>query len=104
MNKLIILAGFAIVVGMAAFSTVFLGDEVTYVKEREVATTTVEVQMVEVLEERIKEAQDAARGDIEAKAQAAYDAVVEDEMTAVADEVKKDYISEIEATISSESY
>jgi hypothetical protein len=102
MKTLIIIAGFALVVGAAAFSTVFVGTETVVKNER--GETVVEVLTVEVLEERIRVAQEAARSEVEKKAQAAYDAVVEDEMTAIADGVKKAYISEIEATISSEDY
>lgn len=103
MKTLIIVAGLAAVVGLAALNQIF-GGEIVVVNER-VATTTVEVQVVEEkLEVRIKDAQEAARAEVEAKAQNAYNAVIEEEMTAIADDVKKEYIKEIEATISSESY
>lgn len=103
MKSIIIIAGFAILVGGAALSSIFVGDEIVVKNEREVITNT-EVVEVKELEVRIEEAQQAARADIEAKAQTAYDAVVDEEMTAIADRVKKEYITEIEATISSEEY
>lgn len=46
--KTLIIVAVATVVGLAALSTIFLGDEVTYVKEREVATTTEEIVVEEV--------------------------------------------------------
>lgn len=104
MKKLITLAGLAVVVGLAAFSTIFIEDEIVVTNERKVATTTVEVQVVDQLEERIKEAQEAAKADIEKAAERAYNALYEEKMKEVEDSVKKEYISEIEASITSESY
>ena len=66
--------------------------------------TVVKTETVEVLEVRIKDAQDAARERIESEAQAIYDKHVEEEMTKVSDQVKEEYIAEIEATISSDEY
>ena len=69
-----------------------------------VKKTIVEVQKIEVLEERIKEAQDAAREEIETMAESAYNAVYNDKMREVSDSIKEEYIAEIEATITSEDY
>ena len=79
-------------------------SEVSYEREEVVATTTLEVVTVDILEERIKEAQEAKRAEIEEAAERAYNALYEEKMTEVADSVKEAYIAEIEATISSESY
>jgi hypothetical protein len=88
--------------------------------------TIIKTERVDNLEVLIKEAQDAAKGQIEAKAKAtrdseesaakaAYEAAlaaaevkhdkyIVDEMVKVSDKVKEDYIAEIEATISSTEY
>lgn len=75
--------------------------EVTNIREYVEVEKTVEVN---VLENRIKGALDEANGSIEAKAQEAYNKVYEMEVKKIEDKVKADYIAEIEATISSESY
>lgn len=67
------------------------------------ATSTVEVK-VNVLEDRIQKAQDEAGVEIEAEAQAAYNSVFENGMRKVADQVKAEYIKEIEETITSADY
>ena len=59
---------------------------------------------VNVLENRIKSALEEANGSIESKAQEAYNKVYEIEVKKIEDEVKAEYISEIEATISSGEY
>jgi biopolymer transport protein ExbB/TolQ len=58
---------------------------------------------VQTLDKRIKEAQEQAKADIEARAVEAYNALYDAEMTKVADSVKEEYIAEIEATISADS-
>ena len=104
MKKIITVAGIALVVGLAAFSTVFYSEDYVVTNERIVATTTEVVVEVKELDVRIEEAQEAARAEVEAKASAAYKAVLEEEMTAISDRVKQEYVAEIEATISAESY
>lgn len=58
---------------------------------------------VQSLDKRIAEAQEKAKADVEKRAQEAYNALYDAEMTKVADSVKEEYIAEIEATISSDS-
>lgn len=99
MKTLIIVAGFATLVGLAAFSTVFVGTE-TVVKNERVVETVVETVEVKDLEVRIKEAQEARHDAIEAEVDTYRQQLLEE----VADEVKLEYIKEIESTISSESY
>lgn len=67
---------------------------------------TIEVEKiteVDVLQKRIDTAIEANQATTLEAAQKAYDAVVESEKKRISDEVKADYIAEIEATISSES-
>lgn len=59
---------------------------------------------VDVLQERVQAAQDAARPDIEAKAQEAYQKHVESELEAIRQQVTADYIAELEETITHEDY
>lgn len=66
--------------------------------------TIVKVQKVDVLEERIKKAQEEAMPEIVEKAQAQYDAYVESEKQRIADEVKTAYIAELEKTIKTPDY
>ena len=68
-------------------------------------TRTVEVKVtVNELEEKIKTAQDSARAEIETKAKVEYDAFVAKELKRVEDEVKVQYITELETTIELEDY
>ena len=68
-------------------------------------TRTVEVKVtVNELEEKIKTAQDSERAEIETKAKAEYDAFVAKELKRVEDEVKVQYITELETTIELEDY
>ena len=78
--------------------------EVSYEREVSEQEVVTEVVTVDVLEDRITEAKEAKRAEIEEAAQRAYDALYEEKMIEVADSVKEAYIAEIEATISSESY
>lgn len=83
---------------------VFFYPSVTEVQNiREVIEVEKTVE-VNVLEARIKEALDGAENDIKAKAEEAYNRVREIETKKIEDAVKAQYIKEIEATISSESY
>ena len=71
----------------------------------EVINNTVEIEKtveVNVLESRVKEAQEAAHASTTAKAQAAYDEVYATQMKAIEDEVKAEYITEIKGTMSPE--
>jgi Tfp pilus assembly protein PilV len=97
--KYIIIAVIVMGVGVIAVSKFPATMEVV----NNTATTTVEVQ-VDVLENRIKEAQDAERGAIEIKAKAAYDASIAKELKKIEDKVKTEYISEIEKSIDDVSY
>jgi len=80
---------------------ILFSNDVEVIKDIE---TVYQVEKVDSLEIRIKEAQEEAREAIETKAQTAYEAIITDEMTAVADRVKVEYITEIEETISDEGY
>jgi tartrate dehydratase alpha subunit/fumarate hydratase class I-like protein len=71
------------------------------IKEYVEVEKTVEVN---VLENRIKDALEEANGSIESKAKEAYNKVYEREVKKIEDAVKAEYISEIEATISSVEY
>jgi hypothetical protein len=71
------------------------------IKEYVEVEKTVEVN---VLENRIKDALEEANGSIESKAKEAYNKVYEMEVKKIEDAVKAEYISEIEATISSVEY
>lgn len=98
-TKLIILA-VLVVVGIVL--TGQLGSVVEVVNERVVEVEkTVEVN---VLENRMREALEEAKASTTAKAQEAYDKVVEAETKRIEDAVKAKYIAEIEATISSPDY
>lgn len=129
--KKIILA--AVFIGLLVGGTGLYGGKVLevfntsteYVAER-VPETIVKVERVPELDARVEEAVTAARPSIEAeakemrdaaeaKAKAAYDAAmaqaastsekyIADQVKEVEDQVKTDYITEIEKTISSEDY
>lgn len=66
--------------------------------------TVVEVKEVIMLDERIKNAQNAEMSQIKASAQEAYDAYIQKELKRIEDKVKIEYIQELEATITDESY
>ena len=66
--------------------------------------TIVEVQTVDSLADRIKTAQEAAQGATEASAQALYDEYIEKELKRIEDEIKIEYIAEVEATIEDPAY
>jgi hypothetical protein len=74
----------------------FVTQTVTHVEEKIVETDTLEV--------RINAAKELAMASTTAKAQAAYDKVMQEEIKRIEDDVKSDYIAEIEATISDPSY
>jgi LPS O-antigen subunit length determinant protein (WzzB/FepE family) len=98
--KTITVLGGIVIVALGILYTVPWTQE--YVAERIVEVPTVET--VDVLEVRIKEAQNGAQASTTAKAQEAYDKVFKTEMKRIEDEVKADYIAEIEKTISDPSY
>lgn len=66
---------------------------VTY--EKEVKVETVEVE-VETLQKRISASQEAAKGDIEAKAKAAYDEAVTQALLEIEIDVREAYQGELE--------
>ena len=66
--------------------------------------TIVEVQTVDSLADRIKTAQEAAQDATEASAQALYDEYIEKELKRIEDEIKIEYIAEVEATIEDPAY
>lgn len=68
--------------------------------------SVVEEKVIEVdtLDLRIKEAQEAKMSEIEASAQLAYDEYIQNELDAIEEEVKIEYIKELEETIESEDY
>lgn len=107
MKKTLLWVGIVVAMSFAvlnwdSISSVLKNEEVVYSKPE--PETVVKTETVEVLEVRIKNAQDEARERIESEAQALYDEYVEEEMTKVSDQVKEEYIAEIEATISSAAY
>jgi uncharacterized membrane protein YhiD involved in acid resistance len=91
-----------VVVGVVIFSQLSNVVEVTNERIVEVEKT-VEVE-VNVLENRIQDALEEAKASTTAKAQEAYDKVIEAETKRIEDAVKAKYIAEIEATITSEAY
>ena len=90
-----------VIIGVIGGILYFVPSTQTVLNERVVEVE--KVVEVPTLDKRIEDAQNEARSDIEAKAQEAYNAFVEKEMTRIADEVKAEYIAEIEATISADA-
>jgi len=76
-------------------------SDVEVIKETE---TVIQVETVDSLEDRIKTAQEAAQSVTEDAAQALYNEYVEKEMKRIEDEVKIEYIGEIEQTIEDPAY
>lgn len=129
MKKLIIVAVVAAVVGGFGL---YGGEVMEILKNETVAInnvtpeTIVKTERVDNLDVLIEEAQDEARGGIESEAQktqdeevaaakakyeaevaaaeAKHDQYIVDELVKISDKVKGDYIAEIEATITSQSY
>ena len=92
-------------VGVVSVAIVGILAVVPFTMEVITETNTVEVEVrVNELEEKIKTAQDSARAEIETKAKAEYDAFVAKELKRVEDEVKVQYITELEPTIELEDY
>ncbi len=88
-------------------AVVVIGGMAVIRNTEEVFKETIEVEKqveVNVLDKRIEEALQAAQASTTAKAQAAYDKVIEAEKKRIEDEVKADYIAEIESTITDPSY
>jgi len=98
MKRIAILGGIAALVGVGAWGYLMTPSEM------EVRNFTPEVVTETVVEDalqlRIEEAQEEAKDEIEAK----LETYRQELLRAVADEVKVEYIAEIEATISDESY
>ena len=87
-------------------AVVIIGGMTLVPNVQESLKETIEVEKqveVNVLDKRIEEALQAAQASTTAKAQAAYDKVIEAEKKRIEDEVKAKYIAEIESTISSDS-
>jgi hypothetical protein len=80
----------------------FVPSTQTIVPERIVEVE--KIVEVPTLEKRIEVAQQEAKADVEARAVEAYNALYEAEMARIADEVKEEYIAEIEATITNPAY
>jgi hypothetical protein len=93
--KPLIVTGLAILVIGGLF---YFAPQERMVFEREIVTEEV-IKEVPTLDIRIEKAQAEARKEIEQKAQEAYDAFVKKEMKRIEDEVKIEYISEIEKSI-----
>lgn len=68
------------------------------------AEPIVEVKEVIMLDKRIKTAQEAEMSQIEASAKQAYDAYVQKELKRIEDQVKIEYIKELEETIEDPAY
>lgn len=101
MNKIILLGG--VIVGGGVL--IFLANQpqvVHVTNDRQ--EPVIQVETVDVLQARITSAQDAARADIEAKGQEAYQAFVDKELDIIRQEVTSEYIAELEQSISIESY
>lgn len=82
------------VVACVAVGVWFLSnEEVTYIKETEVVTETVEV---DALEQSIKDAQEERKSEIEAIARGAYDEAYNQEMKKVELEVIKSFNEKLE--------
>ena len=69
--------------------------------QKEIVTEEV---VVDVLQKRIEDAQNAARPEIEAEAMKAYENAVQAELQSIEDKVKMEYITELEETIESPEY
>jgi len=87
--KWIILVGITVALGLVALEATNGGT----MYNQETKTEQVEVDM---LNKRITDAQDAAKADIAAKAQSAYDAAFEEAMTEIELEVTTNFRKEIE--------
>lgn len=98
MKALLILGGLVALV---------IGGMVFVPQVSETVNNTIEIEKtveVDALKKRIDEAQNSAQASTTAKAQAAYDEVLIKEQKRIEDEVKADYIAEIEATIEDPAY
>jgi ABC-type bacteriocin/lantibiotic exporter with double-glycine peptidase domain len=94
MTKFLILGGLVVlVIGVMNFvPSVYNSEKETIEIEKE----------INVLDKRVAEAIESAQASTTAKAQAAFDKVVEEEKKRIEDEVKMQYIKEIEDTLSPE--
>ena len=88
-------------------TAIYYGESLGSLFDKEVikeTQTIVEVQTVDSLADRIKTAQEAAQDATEASAQALYDEYIEKELKRIEDEIKIEYIAEVEATIEDPAY
>ena len=95
------------IVGLVIVALMGAALEYGYNSDAEViieTQTIVEVQTIDSLADRIKTAQDGAQDAIEASAQGLYDDWVEKENQRIEDEIKIEYIAEVEATIEDPAY
>ena len=89
---------------VVAFGTVFVLAVIgTLNKSNTAEVNTIEVEEVikevDILQVRVKTAQEAEMGSIEASAKEAYDKKIESELNRIEQEVKIEYIKELEGTI-----
>jgi hypothetical protein len=85
-----------VIVGIGIITFIFMGSNTMEVVAPEIERVEIEKEVVvDALEVKIKEAQDAASDTIQAKAQAAYDAAYEHEMKTIEAQVLKDVEAEI---------
>ena len=83
--------------------SVIIGGMILIPNQGEFLKETIEVEKeINVLDKRVTEAIESAQASTTAKAQAAYDQVIEEEKKRIEDEVKLQYIKEIEETLSPE--
>jgi len=98
MKKIAVLGGMAIALGVGGWAYL-MSPTITEVVNSEPEVVK-EIVVEDALDVRIKKAQEEARSDIETK----LEAYRQELLTEVADEVKVEYIAEVEASISDESY
>lgn len=99
MTKFIFALGIVLAMGVIVM---FIPNTTEVINHR--PETIIQVETVDTLEDRIKTAQEAEMSQIEASAQEAYNAYVEGELKRIEDEVKIEYIKEIEQTIDDPAY
>lgn len=92
------LVGVALIGGAVLY---FLPSTHEVINDRVVQEKVIEVDTLDL---RIKTAQEAKMGEIEASAQKAYDEYIAEQLRLIEEQVKIEYIKELEETISSEDY